>query len=570
MSLDRLLAALWTLPFAQAALVVCALNVVVFWASLLGGWAAGRVFARRRVAPEPPPIGALELALSGICVLLNGAVAVAGLVLWRGGYLTLRPDEPLRVVRDVVVLFLVMDLGMYVTHRLAHHRLLFALVHATHHRYDRPRPLTLFVLNPFEVLGFGALWLAVLLVYPASPLGILIFLFLNVLFGVVGHLGVEPLPSGWVRWPLARSITTSTFHAVHHRDAEHNFGFYTLIWDRLLGTVAPGYVRTFTAAGRGSGPYSALLLSLSLGLVIGAAACSKRRAPEVAMSQPALDGALLDEVRAQRSRFRAQQDGFLRSELSPLGRVGFLHLGEGKHALVRDGATSELRLLPAADATGPAVLGWFQSDPAQGAIQLLGQSELRMHGAAVIRPLHNQDVLSLGENRLLVVGLPEDPSLAVYDLNSPIRRAYKGLHYYPDDDRYVVRARLTRHAAPRSVRLSASRGEPKKMLALGTLSFSVLGTPATMEAYAEGEDPSRLFLLFRDQTSGKPGGSYGAGRFLTTTVRSGDGGDEVILDFNQAWNPLCAYSVYFHCPLPPRENWLQVELPAGEKAYAEH
>lgn len=316
-----------------------------------------------------------------------------------------------------------------------------------------------------------------------------------------------------------------------------------------------------------SGPYSALLLSLSLGLALGSAACSKRRAPEVAMSLPEVDGALLDEIRAQRSRFRAQQDGFLRSELSPLGRVGFLHLGEGKHALVRDGATSELRLIPAATATGTVVLGEFQADPAQGAIRLLGQSELRMNGAAVIRPMHNQDVLSLGDTRLLVVGLPEDPSLAVYDLKAPIRRAYEGLHYYPDDDRYVVRARLTRHPAPRSVRLDASRGEPKKMLALGTLRFSVLGTPATMEAYAEGTDPSRLFLIFRDQTSGKPGGSYGAGRFLTTTVRADD---EVILDFNQAWNPLCAYSVYFHCPLPPRDNWLQVALPAGEKAYAEH
>lgn len=252
--LDRLLAALWTLPFARASLVVFGLNVGVFAASLLGGWAACRVFASRRVAAEPPPIGALEVLLAGLCVVLNSAVAVAGLSLWRGGYLVLRPDEPLRVLRDVVVLFLGMDLGMYVTHRMAHHRLLFPLVHATHHLYDRPRPLTLFVLNPIEVLGFGALWLAVLLLYPASPLGILIFLFLNVLFGVVGHLGVEPLPPGWVRWPLLRFITTSTFHAVHHRDAEHNFGFYTLIWDRLLGTVASGYVRTFTAAGRKGNP----------------------------------------------------------------------------------------------------------------------------------------------------------------------------------------------------------------------------------------------------------------------------------------------------------------------------
>lgn len=311
---------------------------------------------------------------------------------------------------------------------------------------------------------------------------------------------------------------------------------------------------------------AALSFLLCSGLVLGSTGCSKRRAADVTWSPPPVDGTLLDEIRAQRRGFRAQQDGFLRSELSPLGRVGFLHLDRGEaKQLVRDEATAELRLIPMAPIS-PASLGTFLA-PMPDVIQLMGPSKLQMKGAPVTRPLRNQDVLGLGDTRLLVVGLPEDPSLAVYDLSAPARRAYAGLHYYPDDERYVVRARLARHPAPRDVRLDASRGEPKKMLALGTLSFSVLGTPTTMDAYAEGTDPRRLFLIFRDQTSGKPGQSYGAGRFLTTTVRADD---EVILDFNQAWNPLCAYSVYFHCPLPPRGNWLQVELPAGEKAYAEH
>jgi sterol desaturase/sphingolipid hydroxylase (fatty acid hydroxylase superfamily) len=248
--LDALLALLARLPLAHAVPLVIALNAGVFAAALTAGWAAGRLFAHRRVSPPPPPIGATELWLALVCVLLNGAVAAAGLVLWRAGWIVLRPDEPLRVARDLLVLFVAMDLGMYVTHRLAHHRLLFKVVHATHHRYDRPRPLTLFVLNPFEVLGFGALWLAVLSVYPSSPLGMMLFLVLNVIFGVLGHLGVEPLPAAWLRLPLSRVLTTSTFHAVHHRDAEHNFGFYTLVWDRLLSTVSPDYVGAFASAGR--------------------------------------------------------------------------------------------------------------------------------------------------------------------------------------------------------------------------------------------------------------------------------------------------------------------------------
>ena len=59
-------------------------------------------------------------------------------------------------------------------------------------------------------------------------------------------------------------------------------------------------------------------------------------------------------------------------------------------------------------------------------------------------------------------------------------------------------------------------------------------------------------------------GSYGAGRFLSTPILPND---QVILDFNQAWNPLCAYSKFFHCPMPPKQNHLDIAIPAGERAY---
>ena len=100
-------------------------------------------------------------------------------------------------------------------------------------------PLTLFVLHPLETLSFGALWLAVLAVYTASWLGIAVYLTLNLAFGLIGHLGVEPAPRFFARTPGLRHVATGRFHADHHADAGHNFGFYTLIWDRLFGTLAP-------------------------------------------------------------------------------------------------------------------------------------------------------------------------------------------------------------------------------------------------------------------------------------------------------------------------------------------
>jgi sterol desaturase/sphingolipid hydroxylase (fatty acid hydroxylase superfamily) len=145
-----------------------------------------------------------------------------------------------------------MDLLMYAFHRVAHLPLIFPLAHITHHRYDKPRPLTLFVLSPVEVLGFGAIWLIVLMLYAASAEGILIYLAFNLAFGLVAHLGVEPAPSRWLRLPLLRYLSTSTFHAGHHVDREHNYGFYLLVWDRLFGTLASAYEDDFARASAGA------------------------------------------------------------------------------------------------------------------------------------------------------------------------------------------------------------------------------------------------------------------------------------------------------------------------------
>jgi sterol desaturase/sphingolipid hydroxylase (fatty acid hydroxylase superfamily) len=154
----------------------------------------------------------------------------------------------LEIIADTIILFFAMDFAMYVFHRIAHHPRLYPIIHRTHHRFENPRPLTLFVLNPFETLGFGSLWLLLLVIYPAAWLSIIIYLTLNIVFGLVGHLGVEPMPDRWVDLPLIRTISTSTFHAEHHLDQEHNYGFYTLIWDRLFGTISPDYIDDFQSA----------------------------------------------------------------------------------------------------------------------------------------------------------------------------------------------------------------------------------------------------------------------------------------------------------------------------------
>jgi lathosterol oxidase len=234
--------------------LLTAQNVLLFALAVgLGELWARRIPGRRVCAPAPP-LGAHELGLAACTVVLNVVITYVGLELWRRGIIVFRRDLGPRVLLDVAVLLVGMDLAMYVLHRAAHHPWLFPILHRSHHRYDRPRPLTLFVLNPAETLAFGGLWLVVVSVYEASWLGMAVYLGLNVAFGAVGHLGVEPCPPGWSRRPVLGLLGTSSFHAQHHAELHNNFGFYTLVWDRLFGSLAPDYAARLETAARGEPP----------------------------------------------------------------------------------------------------------------------------------------------------------------------------------------------------------------------------------------------------------------------------------------------------------------------------
>ncbi len=213
-------------------------NVGLFTATLLIGQLLVRRYARFPVSDPAPPLTRTEIVWAGVCVLLNTVVTVAGWWLWQLGWIHIRTSGGVfRILLDALVLLVFMDFAMYVLHRLAHNRLLYGWLHKLHHVYDNPRPLTLFVLNPLEVLSFGGLWLALLLVYSATLPGMALYLTLNVAFGLVGHLGVDPFPARWAIHPVLRYVGGSAFHARHHHDGAVNFGFYSTVWDKIGGTL---------------------------------------------------------------------------------------------------------------------------------------------------------------------------------------------------------------------------------------------------------------------------------------------------------------------------------------------
>lgn len=238
------IANLYTMPFATALVWIFAENFFIVVISLLAGQWLVKAFKNRPICVQTK-VSKAEITL-GVCSLfLNTLVTVIGLILWRGGLINLRVSVSWRDLLDTLVLLAAMDFLMYLFHRVAHNHYVYKFLHEIHHRFEDPNPLTLFALNPLENLGFGALWLVVLIVYPTSWLSITIYLTLNVISGLIGHLGVEPFPHWWAKTPVISIITTSTFHAQHHKEGNCNFGFYTTVWDKLFKTLSPHYPAAF-------------------------------------------------------------------------------------------------------------------------------------------------------------------------------------------------------------------------------------------------------------------------------------------------------------------------------------
>lgn len=232
-----------TLPLWKASLGLLLQNLIVFALALVCGHLLIRLFSKHRISEKSAPLSKNEIALAVSTVLLNTLITIIGWHLWRIGIIHFRKDISLWVLVDVLILFFVMDFAMYALHRIAHLPIFFPILHSTHHNYENPRPLTLFVLNPAETLSFGMLWLVVITLYGFSWIGMSIYLVLNVAFGTIGHLGVEPFPVWWQRIPVLRYLSTGLFHVQHHKDLNHNYGFYTSFWDKLFKTLHPQYFK---------------------------------------------------------------------------------------------------------------------------------------------------------------------------------------------------------------------------------------------------------------------------------------------------------------------------------------
>jgi uncharacterized protein len=142
------------------------------------------------------------------------------------------------------------------------------------------------------------------------------------------------------------------------------------------------------------------------------------------------------------------------------------------------------------------------------------------------------------------------------------RRTFPALPYFPVDERFRVPAALKVSRGDETMEMSTSTGTRRTMRRIGTLEFTLEGTPMTLTAFAEATDTTlkRLFVPFGDQTNQSE--TYRAGRYLDLD-RTPTGLYD--LDFNRAYHPFCLFNTSYECPIPPRENQLKAYVRAGER-----
>jgi uncharacterized protein (DUF1684 family) len=172
------------------------------------------------------------------------------------------------------------------------------------------------------------------------------------------------------------------------------------------------------------------------------------------------------------------------------------------------------------------------------------------------------DRLTLGDLQFWVHMSGERPSIRLRDKNSKLRQQFVGTSWFPVKEEYRVEAVYEPYAKPKKVQVPNILGDIDTLEVPGKVTFTLNGQQITMEPVDESTD---YWFIFRDLTSGKE--TYPAARFLYADPPKNG---RIVIDFNKAENPPCAYNPYATCPLPPEQNRLRLRVEAGEKNYVGH
>ncbi|WP_264553769.1 sterol desaturase family protein [Flavobacterium sp. N2038] len=171
-------------------------------------------------------------------LLCNTFITITGFELYRYGIMKVDfSGSWYAMFLDTLILILLMDLLMFIFHYLVHHLKWMYPIHKLHHTHIETNVYSLYVLHPVETLGFGFIWLFLITILEFNFLSIIIYLILNLSYGIFGHLKTDVFPAFWYKNYFTKWISTTKFHNDHHKNESQNFGFYFTIWDKIFKTI---------------------------------------------------------------------------------------------------------------------------------------------------------------------------------------------------------------------------------------------------------------------------------------------------------------------------------------------
>ena len=259
-------------------------------------------------------------------------------------------------------------------------------------------------------------------------------------------------------------------------------------------------------------------------------------------------------------KWRHDYQAKLTSDTGWLTVAGLFWMHEGENSFGSDPKNNIV--LPAG---APAFAGVFSFHDGKTSVRLNPGVAATMNGKPVqtadLYPDSREDRVVVGDLTLFVHASGGRFAIRMKDKNSQLRKNFTGLNWFPIDPAYHVTAKFVSYPAPKELDSQNVLGDAIKLKVIGYVSFALKGQTIRLDA-EENDSAPGLFIVFRDLTSGKL--TYPASRFLDTEVPK-DGAVE--LDFNEAYNPPCAYNSFTTCPLPLPGNRLQIEIPVGEKLY---
>jgi uncharacterized protein (DUF1684 family) len=265
--------------------------------------------------------------------------------------------------------------------------------------------------------------------------------------------------------------------------------------------------------------------------------------------------------RAQIENWRQHREEGLKSENGWLTVAGLFWLKEGESTM-GTGRENNFVLPPG---SAPAKVGTFGFHGGKTVFQAAPGVAVTVNGKPVSTAslaadsAGSPDVLRIGNLSMFVIQRGSRFGVRLKDKDAGALRKFTGTHWFPAAEEYRVTAKFVPYNPPKKIAVPNILGDVDQEDSPGYAEFTLKGRQFRLDPVSEGDV---LFFIFKDLTSGKE--TYPPGRFLYADLPKNG---EVVLDFNQAVNPPCAFTPYATCPLPPAQNQLPVRIEAGELRY---